>query len=81
MHKSALIKARDRALGYHPDIPKRNTNGRRLVAGETKFPQNPVLTEEEENVVKMLKLEELRKILDGMIQTSNDMPAKSTAMA
>jgi GYF domain 2 len=51
-----LEQSREKALGYRPNIPKRNTNGRRLVVGETKFPQNPVLTEDEENAVKMLKI-------------------------
>jgi hypothetical protein len=37
------------------EIPKRKLNSRRLVGGETKFPQNPMLTEAEENVVKVLK--------------------------
>jgi hypothetical protein len=51
-----LDQSRDIALGYHPNIPKRNANGRRLVVGETKFPQNPVITEDEENTVKMLRM-------------------------
>ena len=51
-----LGESRDRALGYHPNIPKKNANGRRLVVGETKIPQNPVLTKDEENAVKTLKL-------------------------
>jgi hypothetical protein len=50
-----LNQSRDKALGYHVEIPKRKLNSRRLVGGETKFPQNPMLTEAEENVVKVLK--------------------------
>ncbi len=34
---------------------KRNANSRRLVVGETKFPQNSVLTENEEDMAKLLK--------------------------
>ena len=51
-----LDQSRDTALGYHPNIPKRNANGRRLLVGETRFAQSPALTEDEENAVKMLKL-------------------------
>lgn len=51
-----LDRSRDIALGYHPNIPKRNANGRRLLVGETKFPQNPAITKDEESIVKTLKL-------------------------
>lgn len=49
-------QSRDLALGYHRDIPKRNANGRRLVVAKAKFPQNPVITADEEGVIKALKL-------------------------
>jgi hypothetical protein len=51
-----LDRSSDIALGYHPNRPKRNANGRRLAVGETKFPQNPGLSEDEENAVKLLKV-------------------------
>ncbi|MEI9866677.1 MAG: DUF4339 domain-containing protein [Limisphaerales bacterium] len=51
-----LEQSREKALGYRPEIPKRNANGRRVVVGEIKFPQNPVITEDEDNTVKVLKL-------------------------
>ncbi len=51
-----LGQSRDRALGYHVEPKKRNFGGRRLLVGDTKFPQNPMLTEDEESMVKVLKL-------------------------
>ena len=50
-----LGQSRDRALGYHVEVPKRNIGGRQLVAGEVKLTQNPVVTRDEESMVKMLK--------------------------
>lgn len=51
-----LAQSRDRALGYHIEPQRKNLNSRRLVAGDMSFPQNPTLTQDEENAVKLLKL-------------------------
>jgi hypothetical protein len=50
-----LGQSRDRAVGHHVEVVRKNLGGRRLVPGEAKFPQNPVITGEEESMVKLLK--------------------------
>ncbi len=50
-----LGESRDKALGYHLEDKKRKFYSRRLVAGETKFPQNPTLSKDEKNILNLLK--------------------------
>jgi hypothetical protein len=50
-----LEKAREKALGYRPEIPRRNNNGRRLRAGDPKPGQSSELSTKEEDAAKMLK--------------------------